>query len=169
MTCGVSLLVRLARAGRCDLLTRGVTLGLSGEVPTVISASTIAMGDDEPPRKAEWMLLTGEDEGEGLLEVSAAASASSSAGEDSTLRGEERCWLVTGAPLMVTCRDSALCIRLQYCCKTSSPCGTGWKCKSCNLPAAPGMHEQHTQIAFACNTRHQELPHYWSGSFERCL
>jgi len=50
------------------------------------------------------MVLTGEEEGEGLLEVSAAASASSSAGEDSTLRGEERCWLVTGTPLMVTFR-----------------------------------------------------------------
>ena len=113
----MSLLVGLARAGRCDLLTGGVALGLSGEVPMAISASTLAMGDGDSLEKAQCMLLTGEAEGEGLLEVSAAASASSSAGEDSISKGEERCWLVTGAPLIVTFRglsgqglDSRTCL-----------------------------------------------------------
>ncbi len=69
-----------------------------------ISASTIAMGDGDSLWKAECVLLTGENEGEVLPEVLAAASASSSAGEDSTSKGEERCWLVIGAPLMVTFR-----------------------------------------------------------------
>ena len=125
-------MVRLARAGRCDPLTRGVALGLLGEVPMAVSASTIGvalglskgvptavsaftivLGDGNSRRKAEWMLVTGE--GEGLLEVSAVALASNSASEDSTSTGEERCWVVTVASLMVTCSNSALCIRLQCC------------------------------------------------------
>ena len=72
VTCGVSLLVRLARAGRCDPLTWGVALGLLGEVPMVVSASTtgvawglskgvsmavsawsIGLGDGKSLRKAE--------------------------------------------------------------------------------------------------------------------
>ena len=103
VTCGVSLLVRLARAGRGDMLPGGVALGLSEGVPKSISAFTIAKGDGNSLRKAECMLLTGEAEGEGLLEVSAAASASNS-GDDSTSKGEEGTWLVTGAPLTVTSR-----------------------------------------------------------------
>ena len=97
VTCGVSLLVRLARAGRCDPLTRGVAVGLLGEVPIAVSASTIgvawglshrvtvavsaftqAQGDGNSLKKAEWMVVT--EEAEGLLKMSAAASAFSSAG-----------------------------------------------------------------------------------------
>ena len=119
VTCGVSLLVRLARAGRCDPLTRGLALGLLGEVPMVVSASTtgvawglskgvsmavsawsVGLGDGKSLRKAEWMVVT--EKGEGLLEVSAAASASSSAGEASTFQGKEKRWVMTGASLMVT-------------------------------------------------------------------
>lgn len=104
VTCGVNLLVRLPRAGRCDKLTRGVALGLSAGVPMAHNASTIAMGDGNSFSKAECMLLTGDARGEVLLEVSAAASASSSAGEDSVSKGEEGTWLMTGAPLTVTSR-----------------------------------------------------------------
>ena len=107
VTCGVSRLVRLARAGRCDPLTRGVALGLSGEVPMAVSAFTISKGDGNSRGKAEEMLLREEDEGEGLLEVSAVAPAFSSAGEASTSKGEEKCWLVIGAPLRVTCNKGA--------------------------------------------------------------
>ena len=122
VTCGVSLLVRLARAGRCDSLTRGVAIGLLGEVPMAVSASTIgvawglsqgvtaavsaftqAQGDGNSLRKAEWVLVT--EEAQGLLKMSAVASASSSADVDSTSKGEEGCWAVTGAPLRVTCSD----------------------------------------------------------------
>jgi hypothetical protein len=91
VTCGVSLLVRLARAGRCDPLTRGVALGLSKGVPMAHNASTQAMGDGISLNKAECKLPTGDAKGEGLLDVLAAASASSSAGEDSTSKGEARC------------------------------------------------------------------------------
>ena len=52
VTCGFSLLLGLARVGRCDLLTRGVPLGLSGEGPMVISASTSAMGVGTPLKNA---------------------------------------------------------------------------------------------------------------------
>ena len=46
VTCGVSLLVRLARAGRCDPLTKGLALGPLGEMPMVVNASTpgVALG-----------------------------------------------------------------------------------------------------------------------------
>ena len=104
MTCWVSLLVRLARAGRGDVVIRGLAMGLSEGVPMVHNASTIAKGDGNLLRKAEGMLWTEEDEGEGLLEVSAAASASSSAGEDSLPKGEEGTWLLTEAPLTVPSR-----------------------------------------------------------------
>ena len=56
MTGGVSLLVRLARAGRCDGLTRGLALGLSKGVLTAHNASTLAMGDGNSLNKAEGML-----------------------------------------------------------------------------------------------------------------
>ena len=92
VTCGVSPLVRLAKAGR---LARRVALGLSEGVPMAVSAFTIALGDSNS-------LVTGEAQQEGLLEVLAAASASSSAAEASTSKGEEGCWLATGEPLTVT-------------------------------------------------------------------
>ena len=79
-------------------------MGLPEGVPKSISAFTIAKGDGNSLRKAECMRLTGDAKGEGLLEVSAAASASSSTGEDSVSKGEEGTWLVTGAPLTVTSR-----------------------------------------------------------------
>jgi len=68
------------------------------------NASTQAMGDGNSLNKAECMLVIGDAKGEGRLEVLAAASASSSAGEDSTSKGEEGSWLVTRAPLTVTSR-----------------------------------------------------------------
>jgi len=102
VTCGVSPLVRLAKAGRCDVLTRGLALGPSEGVPMAHNASTQAMGDGNSLNKAECMLVIGDDKGQGLLEVLAAASASSSAGEGSTSKGEEGSWLVTRAPLTVT-------------------------------------------------------------------
>ncbi len=101
MTCGIS---SLARVRLCDLRTRGVPLGLSGAGPMVTCASTSALADGDSLKKAECKVLTGETEGEGLLEVLAAASASSSAGDDSTSKGEEGCWLWTGRPLTVTFR-----------------------------------------------------------------
>ena len=117
-TCGVSLLVRLARAGRGDAVTRGLAragrgdavtrglaMGLSEGLPMAHNASTIAKGDGTSLRKAEGMPLIGDDQGEGLLEVSAAASSSTV--EDSISKGEEGCWVVTRAPLMVTCSESA--------------------------------------------------------------
>jgi len=143
VTCGVSLLVRLARAGRGDPLTRGTALGLLGEMPMVVNASTpgvalglskgvrmavsavtIVLGVGNSLRKAGWTVVT--EEGEGLLEVLAAASASGSAGGDSNFKGEEGCWMVVaGAPLMVTCSDSAhFASDCSVCCKTSHPCGT---------------------------------------------
>ena len=107
VTCGVSLLVRLARARRGDPLTRGVALGLLKEMPMVVSASTprvgvglskgfrravsaitIVLGDGDSRRRAEWMVEPEEAEG---LDVLAAASASSSAGDDSISKGEEGC------------------------------------------------------------------------------
>ncbi len=69
-----------------------------------LSTSTLALADGDSLKKAECKLLTGETEGEGLLEVLAAASASSSAGDDPTSKGEEGCCLVTGRPLTVTFR-----------------------------------------------------------------
>jgi len=69
----------------------------------VISASTSAMGDGISLRKAEWRVPTGETEGVGLLEMSAAASAFS-LGDNSITKGEEGCCLVTGSPLTVTFR-----------------------------------------------------------------
>ena len=63
MTCGVSLLVRLARAGRGDPLTRGEVLRLSGEGPMAVSAFKISKGDGNLLRKAEWMPLREEAEG----------------------------------------------------------------------------------------------------------
>ncbi len=106
-TCEVSPLVRLARAGRGDMLTRGLALGPSEGVPMAHNASTQAMGDGNSLNKAECMLMMGDAKGEGLLEVSAAASASAgddstSKGDDSTSKGEEGTWLVTGAPLTLT-------------------------------------------------------------------
>ncbi len=100
-TCGVSPLVRLAKAGHGDMLTRGLALGPSEEVPMAHNASTQAMGDGNSLSKSECMLMRGDVKGEGLLEVSAAASASSSAGDDSTSKGEKGTWLVTRAPLTV--------------------------------------------------------------------
>ena len=52
-------------------------------------ASTSAKGDGDSLKKAEWRVATGETKEQGLLEVLAAASASSSAGDDSTSKGEE--------------------------------------------------------------------------------
>ena len=104
VTCGVSPLVRLARAGRGDMLTRGLDLGPSEGVPKAHNAFTQAMGDGNSLNKAECMLVIGDAKGEGRLEVVAAASASNSAGGDSNSKGEEGCWLVTGAPLTVTSR-----------------------------------------------------------------
>jgi hypothetical protein len=49
------------------------------------------------------------------------------------------------------CSDSTLCIKPQCCCKPASSYATRWKCNSCSLPIASGMHTQHTQMAFACN------------------
>ena len=86
------------------MLTRGLGLGPSEGVPMSHNASTQAMGDGNLLNKAEVMLVIGDAKGEGLLEVSAAASAYSSAGEDSTSKGEEGTWLMTGAPLTVTSR-----------------------------------------------------------------
>ena len=107
VTCGVSLLVRLARAGRGDVVIRGLAMGFSEGVPMAHNASTIAKGDGTSLRKAEGMPLVGDDQGEGLLEVSAAALTSSSTIEDSISNREEGLWAVTGAPLMVTCSNSA--------------------------------------------------------------
>ena len=142
VTCGVSLLVRLARARRGDPLTRGVALGLLKEMPMVVSASTprvgvglskgfrravsaitIVLGDGDSRRRAEWMVESEEAEG---LDVLAAASASSSAGGDSNSKGEEGCWVVVaGVPLMVTCSGNAhFASDCSVCCKTSHPCGT---------------------------------------------
>ena len=70
----------------------------------VTCASTSARGDGDSLKKAECRLQTREAEGEGLLEVLAAASASNSAGDDSTSNGVERWWLVTGRPLTVAFR-----------------------------------------------------------------
>ena len=67
-----------------------------------LSASMFALADGDSLRKAECKLLTGEAEGEGLLEVLAAAS--SSAGDESTSMGEEGCCLVIGTPLIITFR-----------------------------------------------------------------
>jgi hypothetical protein len=78
-------------------LTRGLGLGPSEGVPMAHNASTQAMGDGNSLNKAEVMLVIGDARGEGLLEVSAAASAYSSAGKDSTSKGEEGTWLMTGA------------------------------------------------------------------------
>ena len=103
VTCGVSPLVRLARAGRGDMFTRGLGLGPSQGVPMAHDASTQAMGDGNSHDKAECMLVIGGDKGEGLL-VLAAASASSSAGDNSIFKGEEGSWLVTGAALTVPSR-----------------------------------------------------------------
>jgi len=89
VTCGVTL---TARVRLCDLLTRGKTLGLSGEGLMVTCASTLALADGISLTKAEWRVPTGETEGVGLLEVLAAASASSSAGDDSISKGEEGFW-----------------------------------------------------------------------------
>ena len=118
MTCGVSLLVRLARAGRVDVVMRGLAMGLSEGWSMAHNASTVAMGDGNLLRKAGGTLRSVEMEGAGLLEVSAAASASNSAsvdslskgedsipkGADSVPKGEEGFWLVTGASLTVTPR-----------------------------------------------------------------
>ncbi len=104
MTCGFSLLLGLARVRCCDLLTKGLPLKLSGEGPVVISVSTAAMGDGISLRKAEWRVPTGDTKEDGLLDVLAAASASSSTGDDATSKGEEGCCLMTGSPLTVTFR-----------------------------------------------------------------
>ena len=85
--------------------TIGVAWGLSQRVTLAVSTFRQAQGDGNLLRKAERVLVT--EEGEGLLEVSAVASASSSAGVDSTSKREEGCWAVTGAPLMVTCNNNA--------------------------------------------------------------
>jgi len=61
------------------VLTRGLALGPSEGVPMAHNASTQAMGDGNSLNKAECMLVIGDDKGQGLLEVLAAASASSSA------------------------------------------------------------------------------------------
>ena len=94
LTCGVS---SLARVRPCELLTTGIPLGMSGVGP----ASTSAKGDGDSLKKAEWRVATGETKGQGLLEVLAAASASSSAGDDSTSKGEEG---LPGRPLTVNFR-----------------------------------------------------------------
>ena len=80
--------------------TTGVAWGLSKGVSMAVSAWSVGLGDGKSLRKAEWMVVT--EKGEGLLEVSAAASASSSAGEASTFQGKEKRWVMTGASLMVT-------------------------------------------------------------------
>lgn len=142
LACGVSLLVRLARAGRFDSLTRGVAIGLLGEVPMAVSASTLgvawglsqgvtaavsaftqAQGDGNSLRKAEWVLVT--EEAEGLLKMSAVASASSSAGVDSASKGEERCWAVTGAPLRVTIFAGPVGVA-PVVCTTLGPLDSSW-------------------------------------------
>ena len=72
-------------------------MGPSEGVPMAHNTSTQAMGDGNSLNKAECMLMMEDAKGEGLLDVLAAAPASSSAGEDSTSKGEEGTWLVTGA------------------------------------------------------------------------
>lgn len=144
VTCGVSLLVRLARAGRCDPLTRGVALGLPAGLPMVVSTFATSTGDGNLLRKAEWMLLR-EVEGEELVEVSAAASASNSAGGDSTSKGEAKCWLVVaGAPLMVTCSDRAHFASTAVLLRDIT---TMWQ----------RMEMQELQLA--CSTRHAQAAH----------
>ena len=69
-----------------------------------LSASTLTQADGVSLKKAECKLLTGETQGEGLLEVLAAALASSSGDDPTTKDEEDRCWLVIGTPLIVTFR-----------------------------------------------------------------